>query len=181
MDLLPQTLTTSRLILRQARLDDADELFQVYCGVPDCARYLTRGVHTSSLQTARFLEVWCNQAWKEQNASFAWVIAEGHTDRPIGTFVVLRDGKGSQIHFGIGKQYWGRGLVVEAGTAAVKWLFENNTLNELSTVCDAEHVSSQRVLVKLGFERKEVLHQYLVMPAFGPLARDGVLYSRETV
>jgi ribosomal-protein-alanine N-acetyltransferase len=178
MDLLPQTLTTARLILRQARLDDADELFQVYCGVPDCARYLTRGVHTSSLQTAKFLEVWCIQAWTEQYASFAWVIAERHTDQPIGTFVVLCDGSGSQIHFGIGKQYWGRGLVVEAGTAAVKWLFENNTLSELSTVCDAEHVSSQRVLAKLGFERKGVLPQCLVMPAFGALARDGLLYSR---
>jgi ribosomal-protein-alanine N-acetyltransferase len=181
MDLLPQTLTTSRLILRQARLDDADELFQVYCGVPECTRYLTRGVHTSILQTAKFLEVWCTRAWTEQTASFAWVIADRHTDQPIGTFVVVRDGNGSQIHFGIGKQYWGRGLVVEAGNAAVKWLFENNNLNQLSTVCDAEHVSSQRVLAKLGFERKGVLQQCLVMPAFGALARDGVLYSRGKV
>ncbi|OYU30815.1 MAG: GNAT family N-acetyltransferase [Comamonadaceae bacterium PBBC2] len=178
MNRLSKTLTASRLILRQARSSDADALFHAYCGEPDCAHYLTRGVHTSMSQTAEFLEKWCVHAWSKEDASFAWVIAERHVDLPIGIFLVIRNEDSAQIHFGIDKQHWGCGLVAEAGHAAITWLFENNTLRQLSTVCDAEHVRSQRVLEKLKFVREGLLEKHLVIPAFGPLARDGVLYSR---
>jgi ribosomal-protein-alanine N-acetyltransferase len=178
MNKLPQTLETSRLTLRPAQSEDADALFSAYCGVPDCARYLTRGVHTSITQTAKFLDEWCSQAWTRESASFAWVVAERQTDLPIGTFVVIRNLDTAEVHFGIGKEYWGCGLVVEAGHAAVNWLFEHNNVRQLSTVCDAEHVRSQRVLEKLGFQRDELLQKYLVIPAFGSFARDGIRFSR---
>jgi RimJ/RimL family protein N-acetyltransferase len=178
MNQFPETLTTPRLVLRSAKSDDADELFRGYCGDSDCAQYLTRGMHTSPTQTASFLEKWCVRAWTKAGQSFAWVIAEHETNLPIGTFVVIRDGDRAQIHFGIGKQHWGRGLVVEAGQSAVAWLFEHNALRQLSTVCDAEHVQSARVLEKLGFANEGLLKNQLVLPAFGPIARAGVSYVR---
>jgi ribosomal-protein-alanine N-acetyltransferase len=177
MNRFPKTLTTSRLLLRSAKWDDADALFHGYCGVPDCARYLTRGIHTSPTQTASFLGKWCLQAWTKEDNSFAWVIAERDTNLPIGNFVVIRMGDSARIHFGIGQPYWGRGLVVEAGLIAVQWLFEDKALRQLATVCDAEHVRSMRVLEKLGFEKEGLVKHHLVLPAFGPIARDGVAYS----
>jgi RimJ/RimL family protein N-acetyltransferase len=124
------------------------------------------------------LEKWCLQAWTREDDSFACVIAERGTDVPMGTFVVVRVGDTAHIHFGIEKRHWGCGLVVEAGQHAVSWLFEHRRMRQLSTVCDARHLRSRRVLEKLGFTSEGVIKNHLLLPAFGPIARDGVAYSR---
>jgi [ribosomal protein S5]-alanine N-acetyltransferase len=170
-------LLTQRLRLRRARDGDAPVLFSNYTGVPDCARFLQRQVHRDVAQTSAMLTKWCDSAWDEPGAPFSWVISTRVEDEPIGLFVVIPDGHKTEIHYGIGERFWGRGLVAEAGLAAIPALWRTPATQRIWTVCDVEHIGSRRVLEKLGFRCEGTLQKWLVLPAFGSTARDCYVYS----
>jgi RimJ/RimL family protein N-acetyltransferase len=117
----PDVITTSRLILRSAIQGDGEKLFDRYCGDAACSRFLMRGRHISVAQTENFLDRWCGKAW-EDGGSFAWVIAEKIRNEPIGVFTVIIRDHHAEFHFGISKSHWGQGLVIEAGLAVIAWL-----------------------------------------------------------
>lgn len=170
-------LLTERLRLRRTRPGDAGALFANYTGVPDCCRFLQRQVHKNVEQTQAMLAKWCDTAWDETGTPFSWVIGTRDEDEPIGVFVVIPDGHKTEIHFGIGERFWGRGLVAEAGAAAVQALWQSPAVQKIWTVCDVEHTGSRRVLEKLGFQCEGTLQKWLVLPAFGNTARDCYVFS----
>ncbi|WP_415914184.1 GNAT family N-acetyltransferase [Paraburkholderia sp. J12] len=170
-------LLTTRLHLRRARQGDAPVLFENYTGAQNCSRYLQRHAHENVARTTVMLEKWCIAAWNEADAPFAWVISTRHDDKPIGLFVVIPEGHKTEIHFGIGERFWGRGLVVEAGRAALDALWRSPNVQRIWTVCDVENTAARRVLEKLGFQCEGTLRKWLVLPAFGKLARDCYIFS----
>jgi [ribosomal protein S5]-alanine N-acetyltransferase len=170
-------LVTQRLHLRRARQGDAQILFRNYTGAQNCSRFLQRHPHQDVAQTEAMLRKWCLTAWDEAGAPFSWVISTLDDDEPIGLFIVIPEGHKTEIHFGIGERFWGRGLVVEAGQAAVSALWRSPNIQRIWTVCDVENTGSRRVLEKLGFKREGTLRKWLMLPAFGDLARDCYVFS----
>lgn len=173
-----KTIITTRLILRRSENCDLVNLFKNYCGDLDCSRYLMRGRHTSMQQTQIFLETWCSSAWHLKGKSFAWVIAEKNSNEAIGAFTLMQENPSLEFHFGIAQRYWGRGLLVEAGTAVIDWLTTQHKGRAIATICDEENLRSSRVLEKLGFVRDEQQQKYVVMPECGPEPRRCHLYQR---
>jgi ribosomal-protein-alanine N-acetyltransferase len=170
-------LLTKRLRLRRARQGDAPVLFKNYTGARNCSRFLQRHAHENVSHTEAMLGKWCVTAWDEVDAPFSWIISTLDDDEPIGLFVVIPDGHMTEIHFGIGERFWGRGLVVEAGRAAVSALWRSPNIQRIWTVCDVENTGSRRVLEKLDFQCEGILRKWLVLPAFGNLARDCYIFS----
>jgi [ribosomal protein S5]-alanine N-acetyltransferase len=170
-------LLTERLRLRRARCGDAPILFENYTGAQNCSRFLQRRAHDNVAHTEAMLEKWCITAWDEADAPFAWVICTRDDNEPIGLFVVIPEGHKTEIHFGIGERFWGRGLVVEAARAAVSSLWRSPNIQRIWTVCDVENTRSRRVLEKLGFQREGTLRKWLILPAFGKLPRDCYIFS----
>ncbi|MFM0290419.1 GNAT family N-acetyltransferase [Paraburkholderia megapolitana] len=170
-------LLTRRLRLRRARKGDASVLFDNYTGVRNCSRFLQRDAHQDVSRTAAMLDKWCDSAWHEAGAPFSWVIATREEDEPIGVFVAIPQDHKIEIHYGIGERFWGRGLAVEAGHAAISALWRSPGTQRIWTVCDVEHVGSRRVLEKLGFHCEGTLRKRLVLPAFGDAARDCYVFS----
>ncbi|MEQ5843194.1 GNAT family N-acetyltransferase [Paraburkholderia acidicola] len=170
-------LLTRRLRLRRTRQGDAPVLFENYTGVPECSRFLQREAHQDVSRTAAMLGKWCDSAWDEARATFSWVIATRDEDEPIGVFVAIPDAHRIEVHYGIGERFWGRGLAVEAGHAAIAALWRSPGTQRIWTVCDVEHVGSRRVLEKLGFHCEGTLRKWLVLPAFGDVARDCYVFS----
>lgn len=170
-------LLTERLRLRRARQGDAPVLFRNYTGAQNCSRFLQRRPHKDVAHTEAMLEKWCISAWNQADAPFSWVISTLDDDEPIGLFVVIPDGHKTEIHFGISERFWGRGLVAEAGQAAVSALWRSPDVQRIWTVCDVENAGSRRVLEKLGFQCEGTLHKWLVLPAFGNLARDCYVFA----
>ncbi|WP_051980395.1 GNAT family N-acetyltransferase [Burkholderia sp. 9120] len=170
-------LLTKRLCLRRARQGDASVLFENYTGAQNCSRFLQRHAHKDVAHTEAMLEKWCITAWDESDAPFAWVISTRDDDEPMGLFVVIPERHKTEIHFGVGERFWGCGLAVEAGRAAVSALWRSPNIQRIWTVCDVENTGSRRVLEKLGFECEGTLRKWLVLPAFGNLARDCYIFS----
>ncbi|WP_415774402.1 GNAT family N-acetyltransferase [Paraburkholderia sp. J94] len=89
----------------------------------------------------------------------------------------MPEGHKIEIHFGIGERFWGRGLAVEAARVAMSALWRSPDVQRIRTVCDVENTGSKRVLEKLGFQCEGTLRKWLVLPAFGNLARDCYVFS----
>lgn len=70
---LPQRLTTERLELRPATVEDADAVF-AYASDPQVSRYLPWPPHRSRDDTIGFLRR-CEQNWRD-GAAFPWVVVE---------------------------------------------------------------------------------------------------------
>lgn len=180
MQLKPQAIFTTNLVLRRFLQGDEIALFYNYCGDVQSARYLVRLPHTTPEQTAKFLHKWCDTAWNIASNEFSWVIALKETNEPIGVFLVMIEDNRGQIHFGIDLKLWNQGLIPEAGQAVIQW-FERQPfkLKSLWTVCETSHLRSIRVLEKLGFKQDKVLCEYLCFPSLGETLRDCYVYSRE--
>ena len=72
----------------------------------------------------------------------------------------LSDGVG----YAIARAHWGRGITVEAATAAIEWAVAEHDLTEIWASTDVAHVRSRRVMEKLGmtFDRgdeREVVYR----------------------
>jgi ribosomal-protein-alanine N-acetyltransferase len=170
-------LLTKRLRLRRARKGDAPVLFENYTGAENCSRFLQRHAHADVARTEAMLGKWSDTAWDQAGAPFSWVIATRDEDEPIGVFVVIPEGHKTEIHYGIGERFWGRGLIFEAAQAAVSALWRSPSTQRIWTVCDSENSGSRRVLEKLGFHCEGTLRKWLVLPAFGDVARDCYVFS----
>lgn len=173
----PILITTARLYLRNAHEGDAENLFRNYFSSIDNSKFLTRQPHKDSTQTALFLNKWCSEGWENDSLEFAWVIALNKTNEAVGTFIVMEEGHKVQIHYGIGTNFQGQGLITEAGNAIIDWLRKQPEIQRIWTVCDLDNIASMRVLEKLGFKKEGILEKWLLLPSFGDQARDCSIYA----
>lgn len=171
-------LRTERLVLRRARDDDALPLFLDYTSDPECARFLRRGPHAQVGQTGAMLAGWFDAAWRNQDGPFGWVVARRDDDGPIGVFIAMPDGAQAEIHYGLARAYWGRGLATEAGRAVVGALWRRAALERLWTFCDVDNLGSRRVLEHLGFVHEGVRRGWATLPAYGDAPRDCHVFGR---
>jgi [ribosomal protein S5]-alanine N-acetyltransferase len=73
----------------------------------------------------------------------------------IGTVNFEIDGRSAMLGYAIARAHWGRGLAVEAASAAMDWAFAEHELEDIWAKTDAGNIRSRRVMEKLGmmFER----------------------------
>jgi ribosomal-protein-alanine N-acetyltransferase len=175
----PITLSSDRIVLRRGIETDVITLFQNYCSDKDCSRFLTRKPHASTQQTAKFLKEWCNDPWDEEDTKFAWVVALKDTDEPIGVFIVcLQESYKAEIHYGISRHFWKKGLTTELSHLATEWLISQPNLKRIWAVCDLDNSGSIKVLENIGFKREGLLQNWLRLPAFEDAIRDCFIYAK---
>lgn len=174
----PITLSTKRLVLRQAVDIDSENLFRNYTGDTECSRFLTRAPHYDMVQTTEFLKKWCDTPWQKENKQFAWVVSLAENNEAIGVFIVDIEGHKAQIHFGLGQNFWRQGYMTEGGSIVVEWLMKQPELQRIWAVCDTDNYGSIKILDKLGFKNEGILQKWLVLPSFGKDARDCYVYGR---
>lgn len=137
------TLTTARLLLRDARPSDAEPLLEVafYDGraagdVPGSAAVLER-------------------IRADQNAgeTLHWVICLREDRTPIGTVGFYRGfaGGSGEIGYVLAAAHRRRGLAGEAAAAACAFGFEGLGLEEIVAWTEPGNVPSRRLLARLGF------------------------------
>ena len=89
-----------------------------------------------------------------------WLI-EDKNGGPIGllSFVGIdKDQKSAEIFIVIGeKEYWGRGVMLEAEAAAINWAFNDFGLEKIWAQARAENIASIITMKKLGFKMDKSL------------------------
>lgn len=136
-------ITTKRLLLRRARIEDTDDLHRVFSH-PEAMRYWdslpfetigrTRGL-VSAMVAAR------------PNESDDFVVE--YQGRAIGKAGCWQVG---EIGFILHPDHWGKGLAHEALSAVIPHNFETLPMDRIRADVDPRNAASLKVLTRLGFQ-----------------------------
>ena len=144
-----QPLQTPRLLLRRFTMDDAQNMFDLWCNDPEVTRFLSWGPHGTIDNTKRLLKSWKQRY--EDTMFYNWCIEfEG---LPIGGIdLIMRSEKSLRAELGycLSNRYKGRGLVTEAACAVLTFAFEDVGLHKICAKHDVENPASGRIMQKLG-------------------------------
>lgn len=154
-------IRTARLVLRSFRRIDVEDAL-VYRDDPEFARFLPHVPQPFTRADAEaFVARNMTEPW-ETLPTFAVVLEH----RLIGTvnFDIEPEIRSAMLGYAIARTHWGRGIAVEAATAAMDWAFGEHDLAEIWASTAVAHVRSRRVMEKLGmtFDRgdeREVVYR----------------------
>jgi [ribosomal protein S5]-alanine N-acetyltransferase len=151
---LPLVIDTPRLQLRPLEVSDADALFPL-ASDPDVARMMSWDAHRDRGETVAFLERMVGT--RDEGSSVGWAIVLEGT--PVG--VISIDGirwefrawrtDRAELGYWLGKPYWGKGIMSEAATAALRFAFETLGLHKVTIGCVDGNAASRAIIEKLGF------------------------------
>lgn len=146
-------LTTGRLGLRRFTPADLDWLAALYSDA-DVARHLG-GVKSRS-ESQAFLDTRILDYYDEHPGLGIWVTVERPTGARVG-FHLLNHIRGEsiiQVGYALEKSAWGAGFATEMAEAVLRYGFLDLKLPRIAGMTDLNNHASQRVLLKIGLERR---------------------------
>ena len=171
----PESLTTSRLLLRKPRPEDAPLIFAAYAQDPEVSRYLTfrphRDISEAKEAVERSLENW------RTGKSYSWLIFSRDGEKLVGA-ISARNDQGINLGYLLARPFWGQGFMSEALAAIVDWAFTNPSVFRVWAVCDLENTASARLLERNGFHNEGVLSRWSLHPNISEIPRDCFCYAR---
>lgn len=140
-------LETPRLLLRPPRARDFDE-WAALMADPEAARFLG-GSQPRAIAWRAFMSM--AGAWYLQGFAMFSVI-EKATGRWIGRLGPWQpDGwPGTEVGWGLVRDYWGRGYATEGAAASIDWAFSNLGWTEVIHCIAPDNLASQSVARRLG-------------------------------
>ncbi|MBO6537999.1 MAG: GNAT family N-acetyltransferase [Rhizobiaceae bacterium] len=135
-------ITTERLCLRRARMDDLEDLHRVFSH-PAAMRYWDSLPYEDIEQTRRLLT---GMVAASETESDDFVVE--YQERAIGKAGCWRMG---EIGFILHPDYWGLGLAHEALSAVIPHVFGALPVDCLEADVDPRNDASLKLLAKLGF------------------------------
>ena len=151
-------LTTTRLVLRPFRVEDAQDMFTNWASDPEVTKFLTWPTHTN-VDVSRFvLRDWVSH-YSEPDY-YQWAITlDGHAIGSIA--VVSHDDQVGKAHIGycIGRSWWHMGIMSEALQAVMDYLFDAVRYTRLESRHDPRNPHSGAVMRKCGMKFEGTLRQ----------------------
>lgn len=146
-----QTIETQRLLLRRARLEDANPMFHNWASDPEVTKYLTWPTHDSIAVSEMVLGNWIGEYAKENY--YQWMIELKDIGEPIGSISVVRQNEAdgaAEIGYCIGSAWWHQGIMTEAVRAVMDFLFREVGMNRIEARHDPNNPHSGAVMKKCG-------------------------------
>ena len=142
------TLETERLILRQWREDDAENLYK-YASDKDVGLPAGWPPHTSVENSREIIR-------SVLSAPDTFAVCLKSDGKPIGSIGFHRndlaeDDDEYELGYWIGKDFWGLGLIPEAAREMLRYAFEDLRMNRIWCGYYEGNEKSKRVQEKLGF------------------------------
>lgn len=153
-------LQTSRLVLRELRIDDWVEARALDTD-PEVVRFQSNDV-LDETGTKSYLEKSIAAQHETPRRTFDLAITEPAHDKYLGrTGVRIErpDHKEAQIWMNLRRDRWGQGLGTEAMRAVFDFAFGELGMHRVYGDCDPRNVASARGMEKLGMRREAHLRQ----------------------
>lgn len=155
------TLITTRLILRPARMTDAEDMYE-YSKDPQVARHVLWDAHTSIHQTRAYIRYLIRQYRNAAPGTFVIVIKEtGKVVGTIGFMWVQQDNRSAEVGYSLSRQYWNQGYMSEALRVVLEFGFTRLGLNRIEAQHEMDNPASGRVMQKAGMQHEGTLRQRL--------------------
>lgn len=146
-----RAMETPRLILRQARREDAQAMFRNWASDPEVTKFLTWPTY-ERVETAHYiLDIWTKSY--EKPDFYQWMIVPKEAGQPIGSISVVhlrQDIAEAEIGYCIGRPWWHQGIMTEALSAVMAYLFEEVGINRVTARHDVNNPHSGAVMRKCG-------------------------------
>lgn len=154
-----QEIRTKRLMLRRFAVADAQAMFDNWASDEHVTRYLTWEPHVSPEATAQLLADW-TKAYSSPS-HYNWVITLDGV--PIGSIAVVRVSERSEwaeLGYCLGRAFWGQGLMTEAASAVIAFLFDEVGVNRVAISHAVKNPASGRVAQKCGLTLEGTARAY---------------------
>lgn len=158
------TITTSRLVLRPFRDNDASPL-QHILGEENFLRYFPNTAAPPIDRVENYIDQQI-QHWRERGYG-RWAVEKTDTEELIGWngLQYLPDTDEVEIGYIMAKPFWNQRLTTEAAIEGLRFAFEIVKLDEIVAIVHPENLASQRVTEKLGMHFTKQA-EYFGMQAF---------------
>jgi ribosomal-protein-alanine N-acetyltransferase len=168
---LRECIRTPRLLLRQYRLTDAEDVY-AYAREPEWGRFLPGVPQPYERQHAD--EFVASRALKDWRTESHWALE--HEGRVVGRvgLTSARRHRRAELGYELARWLWNRGLMTEAASAIVDEAFRKHPLRKILAHAIAANVGSTRVMEKVGMQHEATLRQHWV---FHGRAYDAVNYG----
>lgn len=152
------TIETENLILRETKLADAQDVFQIFAN-DEVTKYhdLETATH---LEQAQFLIE--KRAERFQNTQgIRWGIARKEDNIIIGSCGYgIKNRFQVEIGYELAREHWRKGIMTEALGAIIKWGFQQLDINRIEAMVLVDNIASIRLLKNLGFVEEGLLRDY---------------------
>jgi [ribosomal protein S5]-alanine N-acetyltransferase len=175
--MLPQSLTTHRLLLRAPQPADGRKIFDAYTQSAEVAHYMVWRPHTAVSQTQAFIAE-CIVLFGEGTRRPYVLALHDAPDAPIGMLEARDCGHTVDVGYVLAPAYWGRGLMPEAVDALAAAALATPVFFRLQATCDVNNRNSARVLEKAGFKLEGRLERFVVHPNISPEPGPSYMYAR---
>ena len=173
----PESMTTTRLLLRKPCLADAEAIFAAYAADPEVVRYVTWQAHGSVEDTRGFL-AYCESEWAEDH-SYPYVLCSKEApENPFGMIHPRRRPKEVEFGYVLARAEWGKGYMSEALAAQLDWVLRQPGVTRATAYCDIENAASAHVMEEAGMTFEAEMKGYQVLPNRALAPRDCKLYVR---
>jgi len=133
-------------------------MFRNWASDPEVCRYLAWEPYESLSETERTLEKWAACANDPKN--YHWAIEYGgHAIGSISVVEMKDESLSCEIGYCVGRAYWGRGIMTEALTAVLDFLFGEVGFNRVMAKHDAQNRASGRVMQKAGMRPEGAMRE----------------------
>lgn len=148
-----KTIETERLIIRKFSKNDINDMFNNWCSDSNVTKFLTWPTHKTLKDTEEIVGLWLKEY---SNLNFYnWCIELKELGQAIGGIsVVSIDENVEEVEIGycIGKEYWNKGIVTEAFSSIIKFLFEEVDVKRIVAKHDTNNPASGAVMKKCGLQ-----------------------------
>ena len=152
IDISNVILRTNRLVLRPWTLDDVDDMYE-YAKVEGVGIWAGWLPHKDMEESKSIVESFIKHKK---------VLAIEYEGKVIGSIGIefyeesdypeLENLKAREVGYVLSKDYWGKGLMTEAVTEVIRYLFEEESLDAITCCYYVQNNRSARVQEKCGFE-----------------------------
>ncbi|WP_294983875.1 GNAT family N-acetyltransferase [uncultured Fenollaria sp.] len=142
-------IETERLILRDASVDDAEDMFE-YAKLEEVTKYLSWKPHLSVKDSEKILDMLSKEA-KEKDSYTLKAIVLKENDKMIGTIDarIFGDGlKDAEFGYCLNPKYWNKGYMSEALKAFMEALHKEHGVENVFGSFERENIASKRVMQK---------------------------------
>lgn len=141
---------TDRLILRALQAKDIDSVMNFW-GNDEVMKYCG-GSSCDKTQIRNGINNYINSQKERGFSAFAVVLKE--INEVIGAcgYNYTKNENEIELIYHFAKKYWGKGYATEAGKTCVKYAKEHLEINKIKASVHPDHISSRKVLEKLGFK-----------------------------
>ena len=145
------TLESKRLILRKFAEGDEIFMYKNWASDPEVTKYLTWPTHSSVEVSAKVLASWLSENSKPE--FYQWAIVPKELGEPIGTISVVdivEKAESVEVGYALSRNWWGKGIMSEAFTEIIRFLFEEVGVQRISARHDTKNPASGKVMQKCG-------------------------------